>query len=232
MRSTAIILLLLLSLGLPAEAETVSVESDRDVTLIEDPDGAFANGSGASLFVGRTARNQNAARRALLHFDVAAAIPDRAIVEEAYLTLYMSPSNPGPRELRLYRVLADWGEGPSSSSGGGGAPSEPGDATWLHRFYDWEFWVHSGGQFRGRASTGRVVDDSGFYTWPSTNQLVQDVRLWNSAPHRNFGWIVIGDETTRRSVKSFASREHPDRALRPVLQIIYRLPGDRRRSLE
>ena len=63
----------------------------------------------------------------------------------------------------------------------------------------------------------------------STNHLVQDVRLWNSAPQQNFGWIVIGDETTPQTAKSLASRESPEPSVRPVLEVTYRLPGVRGR---
>lgn len=224
MRVAFTITIMLLA-ALPAAAETVTIEASRDATLIEDPDGALANGAGPVLFAGRTSQQDNGIRRALARFDVAAALPRHAIIEEVSLTLYMTPSHPDPSAIRLYRVVADWGEGPSSSSGGGGAAAGPGDVTWLHTFWDTEFWVQSGGWFLGRASSELLVFGDGFYTWTSTNHLVQDVRLWNAAPWWNFGWILIGDETTRQTVKSFASREHPDPALRPALRITYRLPG-------
>ena len=212
-------------LALPAAAETVIVPASHDATVIEDPDGAWANGSGPFFFAGRTNQEQNGVRRALLRFDVATALPDQAIIEAVSLTLYLSPSHPELREVRLYRVLSEWSEGPSSSAGGGGRPSEPGDVTWLHTFYDSDFWVHSGGQFLGRDSGALQVGDSGFYTWESSRHLVQDVALWKAAPDHNFGWILIGDETTRQNVKSFASRENPEPALRPFLEVTYRLPG-------
>ncbi len=210
-------------------AETVRIEADRDATLVEHPDGALANGSGGFFFVGRTSQRQNSVRRTLLHFDVAAALPKTAIIESVSLTLFMSPSNSELHELRLHRVLADWGEGASSASGGGGRPAEVGDATWIHTFYDAEFWLHSGGQFVGRESATLDVAGSTFYTWESTNHLVQDVRQWKSNPGRNFGWILIGDETLPQTAKSFASRETPDLSLRPTLEVTYRLPGAGRR---
>jgi hypothetical protein len=228
MRKCAGILLLTLLFVAPAAAETVAIEAGRDATLIEDPDGALANGAGPVLFVGRTSQDENGVRRALLYFDVAAVIPHRAIIERVTLTLFMTPSNSQNRKLSLYRVQTDWGEGPSWASGGGGADSETGDATWLHTFFDTEFWAHSGGHFIGRASAELRVAGSGFYTWESTNRLAQDVRLWTAAPKRNFGWILIGDETTRQTAKSFASREEPDPFLRPVLEVTYRMPGERR----
>ena len=211
--------------ALPAAAETVVVEAAHDATLIEDAAGARANGSGPFFFVGRTSSPEGAVRRAVLSFDVAAAVPERAIIESASLTVFMSPSHPEPREIRLQRVLADWREGPSSSSGGGGAPSEAGDVTWLHTVYDTDFWFHAGGDFVDRTSARTVVADTGFYTWETTNHLVQDVQLWLAAPQRNFGWVLIGDETTPQSVKSFASRENPDATLRPTLTVTYRVPG-------
>jgi hypothetical protein len=206
--------------------ETVRIEADRDATLVEHPDGALANGSGNFFFVGRTSQGVTSIRRALLHFDVAAALPEMAIIESVSLTLFMSTSNAETREIRLHRVLADWGEGASASNGGGGRPAEVGDATWIHTFYDAEFWVHSGGQFIGRTSAELGVAGTAFYTWDSTRHLVQDVRQWRSNSARNFGWILIGDETTRQTAKGFASRENPDLALRPTLEVTYRLPGD------
>jgi len=218
-------LLLLLAIPASALAETVRIEADRDATLIEHPDGARANGSGPSFFVGRTSGGQNSLRRTLLHFDVAGAIPRHAIIESVSLTLVMSPSNASMAELRLHRLLADWGEGPSTASGGGGAAAEPGDATWIHTFHDTEFWTHNGGQFVGRASASTDVAGAASYTWESTQHLVQDVRHWKSAPLRNFGWILIGDETMPQTSKRFASRENTDPSMRPMLEVTYRLPG-------
>ena len=221
---TALALLLLLAPAFVA-ADTVLIEAGGDATLIEEPDGALANGSGPVFFVGRTNQAQDSARRALIYFDVAAALPRNAQVESVRLGLYMTSSNPGPRQIRLHRVLAEWGEGPSFASGGGGDDSMPGDATWVHTFYDDEFWARPGGHFVARASGSLEVAASGFYTWESTRKMRADVRLWVAAPHLNFGWILIGDETTRQNVKSFASREEPDASLRPVLEVIYHLPG-------
>ena len=118
-------LLLLLAPAL-ATANTVLIEAGRDATLIEEPNGALANGSGPLFFVGRTNRAQNSVRRGLVYFDVAAALPQDARVESARLTLYMSPSpNSASGRIGLHRLLADWGEGASSASGGGGDFSAP-----------------------------------------------------------------------------------------------------------
>ena len=129
--------------------------------------------------------------------------------------------------VRLSRVLADWGQGASFSTGGRGAPSEPGDATWIHTFYDTDFWNHTGGQFVGSASAAFVVNGPGEYLVTGDLKMLADVRLWKAAPSHNFGWILIGDEGRPQSVQPFASRESPDPAAVPVLEIVYRLPADR-----
>ena len=216
---------MLLIVPAAATAETVLIEAGRDATLIEAPEGELANGSGPVFFVGRNNQLENSVRRGLIYFDVAAELPGNARVESVRLTLYMSPSNPAPRRIGLHRLLAGWGEGASSASGGGGDVSAPGDATWIHTFYDDEFWVRPGGHFVARASASRDVAASDFYTWEGTRKMLADVRLWLAAPQRNFGWILIGDETTPQNAKSFASREESDPWLRPVLEVTYHLPG-------
>jgi hypothetical protein len=227
MQKIGVFLGCLLLAALPTAAETVFVEAARDATLIEDPDGAWANGSGPFLFAGHTSQEQNGIRRGLLYFDVAAALPRQAIIESVELRLFHSGGNGPQRSILLHRVQDAWSEGSSSASGGGGAPSGFGDTTWLHTFYDGSRWVHPGGHYIRRASASQDVGSGGPYVWESTPHLVQDVRLWLAAPQRNFGWIVIGDETTLQNAKRLASRENPDPAIRPRLEIRYRLPGPR-----
>jgi hypothetical protein len=216
---------ILLVIAASAHAETAIVEAGRDATLIEDPEGALANGAGPVFLVGRTNQRQNSVRRGLIYFDIAAVVPERAVVESARLTLFLSPSNPNPTAIGLHRLLAEWGEGPSFASGGGGDFSSAGDTTWIHTFYDDAFWTKPGGHFVARASSVQEVAASDFYIWEGTRKMVADVRLWLSAPGRNFGWILISDESTPQNAKSFVSREDPDPSFRPVLEVTYRLPG-------
>jgi hypothetical protein len=220
------IALVLLLYAAPVAAETVFIEAGRDTTLIEEPDGTLANGAGPVFFVGRTNQRQNSVRRGLIYFDVAAALPRNARLESVRVTLYMSPSNTISRQIGLHRLLTEWGEGNSYASGGGGDASEPGDATWIHTFYDDEFWAKAGGHFVSRTSASRDVTTSAFYTWESTQKMVADARIWLAAPQKNFGWILLGGEMAPKSVKSFASREEPDPSLRPVLEVTYSLPGE------
>ncbi|MCL4209692.1 MAG: hypothetical protein KJZ68_03420, partial [Phycisphaerales bacterium] len=102
----------------------------------------------------------------------------------------------------------------------------PGDATWLHRFHDTVFWTQPGGDYVAAASASRVVGGLGAYVWGSTPAMVADVQAWLDNPGSNFGWIVIGDESTTTTAKRFDSREHPTQANRPRLTIDY-LPAAR-----
>ena len=212
-------------------AEMVHIPATRDATLIEDPDGARANGSGPALFAGRTAQGENGLRRAVLRFDVAAAVPRQALIRRAFLTLHLTPSNGVPADVAVHRLLEDWSEGPSFSAGGAGTAAQAGDCTWLHRDYDQQFWVVPGGQFVADPSATLAVEGEDYYTWPSGQQLIADVRLWLKAPDRNFGWILLGDEATPQSAKRFDSRESQTPAFRPVLTVEYERPGRERAGL-
>ena len=57
---------LLALLSLPSAAETVLIPASHDATVIEDPDGALANGSGPFFFAGRTNQEQDSVRRGVL----------------------------------------------------------------------------------------------------------------------------------------------------------------------
>jgi hypothetical protein len=208
-----------------AAAETVFITASRDATLIENPAGSLANGAGPVLFAGRTNQSKNALRRGLVYFDVANALPPRAIIKRAFLTLHLTASNSKPGNVTIHRVKNDWGEGASFSAGGGGAPAEAGDTTWLHAFYTDQYWSVEGGYFANSPSATALVEGSDHYTWQSTHRLVADVTQWLHAPDRNFGWILIGDESTPQSAKRFDSRESAVAENRPVLTIEYRLPG-------
>lgn len=224
-----------LSLGLlpgVAQSQTLFIVAGADNTLYEDPDGAVSNGEGGFMLAGRNNLDQDSIRRAVLYFDVAGQLPHGAIVEQASLTLYLERGNGGERVLNLHRLLSDWGEGGSAVMGGGlGAPAQEGDATWLHSFWPDVFWQRDGGHYIGRVSASQTVGDPGmgidtpgFYTWGSSARLVQDVRRWQRQPEKNFGWILLGDESVSQTVKRFSSKDNTNPALHPVLEVHYSMP--------
>jgi len=131
--------------------------------------------------------------RALIHFDVAGALLEHALIDRAFVSLYQtSNSNVSSHTISLHRILEDWSEGPAFSSGGGGAAAAgPGDVTWLHTDHDLGYWVQAGGNFVVSASASEAVGGTGFYAWQSGVKLVNAVRLWLHAPLQNFGIDLV-----------------------------------------
>lgn len=207
----------------PTTADTAVLSASKDNTLYENTPDLASNGAGEHFFAGSTAEGQR--RRGLLAFDIAGALPAGATVTAVELQLYMSRPAPssGPRVTGLYVALADWGEGTSDATGeeGLGAPPTPGDATWEHRFYDTDFWTTSGGDFAASPSAVQTVDAIGYYTWTSTPELVADVQAWLDNPAMNYGWVVVGDETTTFTAKRFDTREVATPEYRPALTVTY-----------
>ena len=121
----------------------------------------------------------------------------------------MSMTPTGAVTFELHKLLADWGEGTSHApmGEGDGAPATPNDATWRHRFFDSLFWATQGGDFSATVSASQSVDVIGQYTWNSA-QMVADVQSWSDNPASNFGWLVLGDETTIATAKRFDTREN------------------------
>ena len=205
-----------------ARAATVTVFADRDNTLFQDAQGDTSNGAGPAFFAGSNA--QNLTRRGLLRFQLTGLVPPGLILERVELVLEVSSApDVVPRTITLHRVLADWGEGTSYSSGGGGAPATPGDATWLHARYPDTPWGTPGGDFDPAPSGATAVGDIGSYRW-SSEGMRDDVQRWLDDPASNFGWLLRGEEGVSRSVRRFDSRETAAASTRPALTLIYSEP--------
>jgi hypothetical protein len=212
-------LLAALAVAAPVQAPAygqVALEPQRDNPIWEDATGSLSSGAGDFVVAGRN--GQGLARRALLSFDVAGALPAGAQVVSAALTLTVRQTSSGPRTIGLHRALADWGEGSSVATGGSGAAATAGDATWLHTFYPSAFWAAPGGDFAAGASASTVVDQFGPYTWTSPG-LAADVQAMLDAPGSNFGWLLLGDESGPQTTKLFGSRELAVVSERPLLVI-------------
>ncbi|MCA9291259.1 MAG: DNRLRE domain-containing protein [Phycisphaerales bacterium] len=211
-------------LAAAALADQIVLEPVRDNTLIEETTGALSNGQGVNVFAGRVGPGSGATkRRALLAFDLG-AIPPGATIESVTLELTVTQAQPAVFTMPLHRVLAAWGEGASEGMGGGGAPAEPGDATWLHRFHPDVFWTTEGGDFAPDASATAAVGGSGTYAWDSTPELVADVQGWLDDASSNHGWVLLGNEAMAQTTKAFTSREWLKARERPRLTVEYAAP--------
>ena len=202
---------------------TAVLQPTLDNTLYESSTGALSNGKGQHIFAGRT--SAGVIHRGLLAFDVAGAIPSFATVLSVTLELHMSRSNAGATDVSLHLLQAAWGEGSSDALGeeGAGAAAAPGDATWLHTFFDTATWTKPGGDFRVAPSAGASVGGTGLYRWQS-DQLTTDVQQWLAIRAMAYGWILIGNESSANTSKRFDARENSLVDQRPRLLIAYTLP--------
>ena len=200
---------------------TTTLTALSDATLIEDPN-AVASGSGDRLFAGMN--SQSTRRRAMVLFDIAGSVPAGSIIMAASLRLHMSQNAGGADRVDVHRVLDSWGEGGSVASGGSGAPAQPGDATWLYRFFDTLTWMAPGGDIDPVSRAALVVDTVGPYEWTGA-PLVDDAQEWLDAPTENHGWVLIGNESAPQTAKRFDAREHTNPSVRPTLTLVFIPPA-------
>ena len=215
---------LLLAAGTPVFADTLQQAPAADTTLYERELGDLSNGAGPSLFIGRTGANAgNRLRRALLRFDLSSIPPGSEITAvRLSINVDLVPPMATGFDAALHRVSAAWGEAGSFAPGpgGGGAPALPGDATWLHRFFDTEFWAAPGGDFEPQASAVTALDGGvGSFSFESTPALIADVQQWVNQTTANFGWMIRGEESNPQNARRIASRENPEPALAPTLEV-------------
>lgn len=202
---------------------TVSMGPTADNTLYEDASGTTSNGSGDYLFAGKT--GSGLIRRGLISFKLDSLIPPCAIIQSCTLKLHMSRTAVGPKDVELKKVLSSWGESTSDPIGeeGSGAQAETGDATWKHRYFNTVFWTSDGGDFSQDPSAVTTVNATGFYTWGSTQEMIDDIQSWVDNPNSNYGWLLEGDEHSTPSAKRFDTKENDSVNFRPVLTVTYTL---------
>lgn len=201
---------------------SVRISPAKDNTLFEDPGGTLSNGSGPVFFAGNNSGSNT--RRAVIAFDIAAAIPQGSFVDSVVLAVHVSNTpNEIVRQFTLHRILSAWGEGQSSASGGGGAQSTPGDATWIHTFYPNSFWVTPGGDIDPALSATAIIGNVGFYSWSGAG-MTADVQQWLDSSATNHGWLIQGEEDEAATARRFDSRENDVAERRPVLRVWYTPP--------
>jgi hypothetical protein len=222
-----------LGLGICLRADTVTLFPVADATLIElQP----SNSMGAGNWISSGTTQNGNSNRALLKFDVAAAVPVGSTITDVglYVTVTRDPVdgyNPSPSSLR--RMLRPWGEGANPTptiSPGFGLPALPGDATWSHSSWGTNAWTVPGGlegvDYSAVISTTAYIE--GERTTPyffESGGTIEDVQFWLDHPESNFGWMLKSeDELSRFTARRFGSRELEDASESPQLVITYLLP--------
>ena len=208
-----------------AHANVVTIGTSRDTTIYSDNTTA-SNGAGPHFYVGNT--QSGGARRGLLAFNIAAAVPVGATITSVSLTLYESKGQFPDGVFDLHKLTKTWGEGASNAGdpGGTGAAAQAGDATWADNVLSTAQWNVPGGDFdSARVSSTQIVGGAGqSYTWPSTSTLVADAQAWLNSPLTNFGWIMLGDEANPGTAKRFETKEAFNSSQAPALTINYSVP--------
>lgn len=199
---------------------TVNLSPSADNTLYESATGALSNGAGSHLFTGRTGQSSNSTRRGLLKFDIS-SIPAGTTITSVSLRLTENRGRNGTRTVGVHKVSSDWGEGTSNASGneGSGTTATTNDATWIHTFSNTGTWTTAGGDFASTASATTSVSGTGNYTWTGA-QMIADVQDWLDNGN-NFGWIVVGNQSTSSTAKRFATKENSTASSRPELTVTY-----------
>jgi hypothetical protein len=210
--------------GGAARAAVVTVNGLRasnDATLFESATGALADGTGASMYVGRSGQGGGETiRRGLVKFDLS-SIPANATISSVTLTLHVAITGfSGDPSIAAHRVTKAWAEGSSPGNAGRGGVAGTGDVTWLHTSYNTSFWTTPGGDFAASPSATGSASPS-LFTALSGAQMAADVQAWVATPSQNFGWILRGDEVAAGSAARLDSDESPTASFRPTLSVTY-----------
>lgn len=211
---------------MPVWPASVVLLPSQDNTLYEDPAGSLSNGAGPGIFSGNDGSPSK--KRAVIRFELAGKIPAGSIITSATLQLYVSRTkSETARSIEMHRLTASWGEGTSvgDGEGGGGTAATTGDATWIHRFYSTTLWTNPGGDFATTISATKPVGDIGYYAFGPAAQMKNDIQYWLGSPAGNFGWILIGNESTDSTAKRFESKESLTPQQRPQLFVEFNAPG-------
>jgi len=202
-----------------------------DTTLAEVAPG---NNFGAADFFNSGAAGNRRRNRALLRFDLT-PLPKDAVLQSAELVLDLVRQPEDGLEastFELHRALVPWGEGagvPDPLHPGRGAPAQPAEATWIHRFAGTtQTWSVPGGavgvDFAAAASAEISIIglNDAPYAIPGTPQLLADLQLWRAQPDANFGWFWLSTaEEVPYTARSFGAREGFSP---PLLRLTYSVP--------
>lgn len=205
--------LLLFSTMTTTNADVMMFTPSQDATLYEEPSGGLANGAGDWIFIGQTGNDNGInLRRALVQFDLS-SIPQDALINSVTLEIEIDrvPLTTQFGNATLHRVLSSWSEGPANPFGaeGQGASAQPGDVTWLHREFDTIFWANPGGDFDPMASSTTPFSTGvEIIQFPSSSDSINNVQNWVTNPSTNFGWMILGDETSVGNARRITSREN------------------------
>lgn len=201
--------------------DTLKIGAIQDNTLYQSPTGSLSNGQGKFLFSGKN--SAGLVRRGLIRFLLIEFLPPCSKILSVSLKMHLSGGPTANRTIQLRRLTNNWSVGTSDAPGleENGAAATPYDATWLHKYYNTDFWNSAGGDYSNIVSGSTVVGGPGYYTWNSTPQMVNDVEDWKNNFSADFGWMLLGDESALSTDKRFHSSDADTSAFLPELTVVY-----------
>lgn len=204
--------------GLFSQTMEVTITPTSDNTIFLESD--LSNGLGEFFFAGTS--NEEVVKRALVKFTLSQDIPDGVTIDSAKVILYPVKVKPGTTSLDVHLLTTQWGEGTSKAEDGDGkgAPATIGDATWNFAMYNSVPWVKVGGDFALEKSASFDVS-LGENAVFSSERITLDVNYWLQNPTRNYGWILIGDESAKATSVKFVSKDNPEQVQWPKLKLYY-----------
>ncbi|MCY7361185.1 MAG: hypothetical protein LH629_03820 [Ignavibacteria bacterium] len=199
--------------------DTVSIVPVMDNTLYEDAAGLISNSRGKYMFSGKSTSGLK--RRAVINFQTIEFIPPCSKILSVKVKLHSSGPVTANKTIQLKKLNKFCGEGTSDAPGTeeNGTASTLYDGTWKHTYYNTDLWTAPGGDYSGTVSASTTVGGTGYYYW-SSPQLISDVESWSDLS-QNFGWIILGDESTSNSYKRFHTKESDTAEYYPELIVVY-----------
>jgi hypothetical protein len=215
-------------------ADEVTLFPVADATLIElQP----TNSLGAATWIAAGTTQNGNSNRALLKFDVAAAVPAGSTITDIGFKIWVtrSPVDGNADSLfSLRRVLRPWSEGlglpVDPNYPGLGAPAQSGDATWTHAVWGTNAWTIPGGQegvdyASGFSASTFIAGVSAEPYFFESGGMIADVQFWLDHPEQNFGWMLkTEEEDINFTARRFGSRELEDPFESPQITISYLPP--------
>jgi hypothetical protein len=208
-----LLLLTTLAVSTLSFGQSVTISPTQDNSIYSES--INSNGLG-DLYSGNTCSGNQ--RRAFLQFDITANVPVGATITSVQLDLNCNNVSVGASsdDYTLHAVNLAWGEG-TSNGGGTGAVAVAPDATWIDAMFGTSTWTAPGGDFNAASATTTLPALTGAYAWTSP-LMISDVQSWLDAPASNFGWVLIGNESTTCTARRFGSK---DQGTAPQLIINY-----------
>jgi hypothetical protein len=200
----------------------------RALQVLSAPEDTFlnldaTNYSGAAMLATYTWRDYQVANAIVMKFDLS-SIPAGAVVEEVTLDLALIESDAMPDST--YTVTAHKVVGKNPVIGAATGYTADGVTGWTANACCYNSVPLAQADISPAYDTRAIDKTPGVKSWTITAM----VREWLAGPATNFGLLLNSDASTLRDrYRFFASAEHPDATLRPVLRVIYATENRRRR---